>query len=86
MNQRVAAVIIKERKILLMHRIKDGREYFVFPGGGVEENESLESALVREIKEEFNIDIKIEKLLFQILLGPRFRERNAVSLLKRFQD
>jgi ADP-ribose pyrophosphatase YjhB (NUDIX family) len=66
MNKRVAAVIIKGKKILLMYRIKNGREYFVFPGGGVEENESLETALIREIKEEFNIDVKIEKLLFRI--------------------
>ncbi|MDP2649343.1 MAG: NUDIX domain-containing protein [bacterium] len=65
MDKRVAAVIIKDNKILLMRRFKNGQKYFVFPGGGVEENESIENALIREIKEEFDIDIKIEKLLFQ---------------------
>lgn len=49
-----------------MGRIKNGRKYFVFPGGGVKKNESIKSALIREIKEEFNIDVKIEKLLFKI--------------------
>src|SRR3990167_8267724 len=66
MGKRAVAVITRDGKILLMHRIKNGREYFVFPGGGVEEGEVVENAIVREIKEEFGIDIKIEKLLFQI--------------------
>ncbi len=34
---RVAAVIIKDDKILLIRRIKNGQEYYVFPGGGVKE-------------------------------------------------
>jgi ADP-ribose pyrophosphatase YjhB (NUDIX family) len=66
MNKRARAVIIKNKKILLMGRIKNGHKYFVFPGGGVEKNENTKSALIREIKEEFNIEVKIEKLLFKI--------------------
>ncbi|OGZ32939.1 MAG: hypothetical protein A2V69_02965 [Candidatus Portnoybacteria bacterium RBG_13_40_8] len=66
MEKRVAAVIIKDNKILLMRRIKDGQEYFVFPGGGIKENESVEDAIIREIKEELSLDAKIDKLLFQI--------------------
>ena len=66
MRQRVAAVIIKDNKILLLHRIKDGKEYFVFPGGGIEKGESLEEAVIREVQEELGLEIKIEKLLFQI--------------------
>ncbi len=66
MFKRVAGVIIKNNKILLMRRIRDGQEYFVFPGGGVEEDESIEIAITREIKEELSIDAKIDKLLFEI--------------------
>ncbi len=66
MDKRTVAVIIKDGKILLMHRIKNGREYFVFPGGGVEKDESIEDGIVREIKEELSLDIKIDKTLFQI--------------------
>lgn len=54
---RVAAVIIKDKKILLMHRFKNGEEYFTLLGGSVEENENLEQALIREVKEESNLDI-----------------------------
>jgi len=49
-----------------MHRIKNGQEYFVFPGGGIKENESEEDAVIREVKEELSLDTKIDKLAFQI--------------------
>lgn len=66
MQKRAAAVIIKGGEILLMRRIKNRREYFVFPGGGAKENESVQQALIRGIKEELILDIKIGKLLFEI--------------------
>jgi len=66
MDKRVCAIIIKDNKILLMHRIKNGQEYFVFPGGGIKENESEEDAVIREVKEELSLDAKIDKLAFQI--------------------
>ena len=66
MDKRVCAIIIKDNKILLMHRIKNGQEYFVFPGGGIKEDESEEDAIIREIKEELSLDAKIDKLAFQI--------------------
>ncbi|MBU2595879.1 NUDIX domain-containing protein [Patescibacteria group bacterium] len=66
MHKRVRAVIIKDNKILLMRRVKNGRKYFVFPGGGVKKKENFEAAIRREIKEEFDIDITIETFLFRI--------------------
>lgn len=72
MDKRVSsrAVIIENNKILLMfrRRIKDGevKEYYVVPGGGVENNESLEETVIRELKEELNIDIEILEYLGQI--------------------
>lgn len=66
---RVAGVIIKDGKILLMRRIKNGEEYYVFPGGGVEEGESPDEALEREIKEELSLDIKNYEKVFEIENG-----------------
>jgi 8-oxo-dGTP pyrophosphatase MutT (NUDIX family) len=61
-NVSVRAVIIRDDKILLIHRIKNDEEYYVTPGGGVEEGESIQEALKREIKEETNLDLgKFEK-------------------------
>ncbi|SCX04021.1 (deoxy)nucleoside triphosphate pyrophosphohydrolase [Candidatus Aquiluna sp. UB-MaderosW2red] len=40
-----------------------------FPGGKAEEGESLELALIREIKEELNVDIKILRLFDSSVTG-----------------
>ncbi len=48
----------------MIHRTRSGKEYWVFPGGGVEDNESVEDAVVREVEEEACIKSKIVKLLY----------------------
>lgn len=63
---RVAGIIIKDEKILLMHRVKDGREYYVFPGGSLEDRETEEAALKREISEELCLKTTNHKRLFEI--------------------
>jgi ADP-ribose pyrophosphatase YjhB (NUDIX family) len=64
---RAVGIIIKNKKILLIHRIKDGKEYYVFPGGAIEQDESPKEAVTREIREELSINnIVIDRFLFQI--------------------
>ena len=56
----VSIVLINEvNEILLSKRPKNKHleGYWEFPGGKIETNESPEKALIREIKEELNIDI-----------------------------
>lgn len=65
MRQRAAGIIIKDGKILLMHRRKPKRDYYVIPGGDIEENETPEIAVLRETKEETNLDVEIDYLLFE---------------------
>ncbi|MCA9390394.1 NUDIX domain-containing protein [candidate division WWE3 bacterium] len=63
---RSAGVIIKDSQILLMHRIKNGQEYFVFPGGKVEPKESTQTAVRREIFEEVSLTITtLDECLYQ---------------------
>lgn len=67
---RLAGIIPMENGIALMHRknvIKnpDLQEYYVFPGGGRENDESYEDGAKREIKEEFGINVKIVKKLYE---------------------
>lgn len=61
----VAAIIKYGDKILCMQRNSNKHEYlsykYEFPGGKVEEGESQEDALLREIKEELDLDISIER-------------------------
>lgn len=59
MNRRAAAITIDKQQVLLVHRIKENREYWVLPGGSVEHGESVESACHREVKEETGLSICI---------------------------
>ena len=60
----VAAIISKNGKIFATQRgygdFKDGWE---FPGGKVEQGESPEQAIIREIKEELGADIQVTGFL-----------------------
>jgi len=61
---RASAIIIRDNKILLVHRKKDGREYWVFPGGGIEDYEKPEETVKREVFEETNLKVKSVKIAF----------------------
>lgn len=52
MRVRAAAVVINGDEVLVINRTKGGQEYCVLPGGGVEGDESLEQACLRELQEE----------------------------------
>ena len=71
MHTSVRGIVNYNDKIVLIHRIKtkdDGtvRDYYVTPGGKIEENESHKEALRREIKEELGIEIEIKDLCLEL--------------------
>ena len=47
-----AIIITKDNKLLLMKRTKPDGVYYVTIGGGIEDGETSEQALLRELKEE----------------------------------
>ena len=53
---RVAGLLVNGGRILLVRHEKDGRAYWLLPGGGVEPGEALEEAVRREFAEECAID------------------------------
>ena len=62
----VAALIKQEDKILIAKRATGDKNVYgkwEFPGGKVEENELEERAIEREIKEEFELNIKAKKFI-----------------------
>lgn len=61
----VAGIIYKNNKFLIAQRNlkKSQGGLWEFPGGKVEKNESYESALIREIKEELNADIEVNEYI-----------------------
>jgi len=63
----VAAAIKSDRSILCVQRPVSDKPYismkWEFPGGKIEAGESLEEALIREIREELSVDIAVEDLI-----------------------
>lgn len=59
-----AAIIIKDNKIFVTQRgYGEFKDWWEFPGGKIEEGETSEECLKREIKEELEADINIDKYL-----------------------
>ena len=62
-----AAIIINNNKILLTQRgYGEYKDKWEFPGGKIEENETKEETIIREIKEELDASIKVEKFLTKV--------------------
>jgi 8-oxo-dGTP diphosphatase len=61
MKKVTAAILIKDRKILIAKRKADDRQAnkWEFPGGTVEQDETPEACLKREIREEFGIKVSV---------------------------
>ena len=61
----VAAIIIKDKKILCVQRKESKLPYiskkYEFPGGKMEPGETREETIIREIKEELAIDIIVKE-------------------------
>lgn len=63
-NVRVAAIIVFGNKLLALKN--DLTPYYFLPGGRVKLDESAESAIKRELKEELGIDAKIIRPLWLV--------------------
>ena len=55
-----------ERRVLMVRQHHDGKNIWMVPGGGIEENENARQAAVREVKEETGLDVEIEKLIWHV--------------------
>ncbi|MES2631196.1 MAG: NUDIX domain-containing protein [Patescibacteria group bacterium] len=58
--QKAGGVIIRDRKFLVTRSA--GKDFFIAPGGKLENNETPQEALKRELSEEIQIDININTL------------------------
>lgn len=61
MRIRAVAILIENDMIALIERHRAGRHYFTFPGGGVDEGESVEQTVVREMLEETGLHVSVER-------------------------
>jgi 8-oxo-dGTP pyrophosphatase MutT (NUDIX family) len=58
------AVIRNDRMLLIKHHeYATGHGYWVIPGGGREDGETEEECVIREVKEETHLNVRVEQLL-----------------------
>ena len=66
MRTRAGIVLIEDDKVALIERHRAGLDYFVFPGGGVDEGETPEQAAIREAMEELGVEVAIKQKVAEI--------------------
>src|SRR5882762_6837940 len=72
-------VVIKDRKLLLA--FSNNKQAFYLPGGKTDEGETTLTALVREIREELNVELDPAAARFYThITAPAFGERSGIIM------
>lgn len=74
MRVRAGIVLIQNDRVALIERHRAGLDYYVFPGGGVNEGETPEHAAIREAMEELGVKVAIKQKIVEIQLGLKSRQ------------
>ena len=72
-------LVVQDRKLLLAY--SKNKKCFYLPGGKIDEHESAEEALCREIAEELNVELEVSHLQYYThISAPAFGEANGVIM------
>ena len=82
-SRKVRAIVIKDNKLLVIKiEYNNGKVHYLLPGGTVDEGETIKMAVVREVLEEYAINVKPSKYLGKLyykvameLNGEKFNSR-----------
>lgn len=69
--QNARAIVLRDDTVLLIERRRDGRRYFVFPGGSLEAGETSEEAVIREVAEETGLVIRPTQVVATVTFPDR---------------
>ena len=79
----VGAAILNDDNQILASKRNDDRilgTLWEFPGGKIEPNETKEEAIIREIKEEMDIDIEAKKFIGQKVFNYPDKDINLIAI------
>ncbi len=63
---RAGVLIVRGDRLALIHRVRDGRTYYVVPGGSVDGEETVAEAARREAEEELGVPVDLGQLRVRI--------------------
>ena len=72
--RRARGIVVEGSELIAMYRNKNGEEYYVFPGGGLE-NETPEKAVKREVHEETGLHVLIHRAIYDLIGSDGQREQ-----------
>ena len=61
---RPCAILIEDGKVLCIDTKYEDGEYFLFPGGGLKQGETMAEGAVREMFEETGLIVEVKKLVY----------------------
>lgn len=78
---RPSTLIIRDNKLLVLRSRYWDREFYLLPGGAIENDETLIETAIRETKEETNYDVEITKLLYLQEWIDKERNKNVLDVI-----
>lgn len=78
---RAAALVVRNNTVLLARHRKGNREYFLLPGGGIENDEFARDALARELHEEAGVVCAVGALRYVVEAHAPRGARHVVQLV-----
>ncbi len=68
---RARTIVVQDKAVALIRREREGRTYYVFPGGGQEPGETPEQTAIRETREELGLKVELDRLLAEVMYHGR---------------
>ncbi len=67
----VRALVTTDKGLVVVEHEEKGKRLMVFPGGGLEEGETIFEGAIREVEEETGLDVNAERVVYtrEILAG-----------------
>ncbi len=65
-GDRACVLVVRDGRLLLMRRRRQGRSYDAIPGGTVEPGERFEDTAMREIREETGLEVRLSPPVLEL--------------------
>ena len=78
---RPSAIVIHNNKVLVVRSKYGNKEFYLFPGGGLERFETIAGGAKRETLEETGYDIEIDRLVYvNEYIDPKNPENRSIGM------